>query len=146
MLRITLRSTVPAPFKIVKDGFNLKLLEYLTPPLSKLQMLRFDGIHMGAQMVFTIVVPGQKMQWSGEISHLRSTPNNITFIDQGITLPRGLKKWRHVHSVQSQNGRTIIIDRVELQGIHIFFTAYWYLATLYLLSIRPSRYKRYFKQ
>lgn len=146
MLRITLKSTVNAPFETVQKNFNLDLLNFLTPPLSKLQMNRFDGIFAGAQMIFTIVVPGQKMEWAGEISHLRHTKTNFTFIDHGISLPKGLKKWRHIHSVQRQNGSTAIIDRVELQGIHIFFTAYWYLATLYLLSVRPGRYKKYFKQ
>jgi ligand-binding SRPBCC domain-containing protein len=145
MLQITLKSVVPAPFEKVKEGFNLQLLEYLTPPLSKLKMQRFDGIFAGARMEFTVTVPGQTMQWTGEISHLRNTDHNYTFIDRGINLPRGLKFWRHVHSVQRQNGRTIIIDRVQLQGIHIFFTAYWYLATLYLLLVRPHRYKRFFK-
>lgn len=144
-MQLTLKSPVNADFETVKSGFNMKLLSFLSPPGTSLLIKRFDGMHRGAVMDFTIKTPLVSLDWKGFVSGFYSSRSIWGFTDEGSKLPAGLQKWHHLHLIKRQNGSVFIYDRVTWKGKNIFITVLWFLPVFFMLAIRKPRYKKYFK-
>ncbi|MDW8203875.1 MAG: hypothetical protein RMJ87_02495 [Cytophagales bacterium] len=127
-------------------NFNKNLFQALSPPFPPVRLLRFDGslkddeVHL--QLDFFVF----KQMWISKISEQETTPEQISFVDEGIQLPFFLSYWRHKHVLQAlPNGGTRISDEVTFKS-SIKMIEYVLFPVLYLQFLyRKPIYKRYFQ-
>jgi len=105
----------------VKKGFNLSLFKALNPPWMPTKVVRFDGCSPGDVVRLKLGLWPLQLDWVSQITEEKYDAEAWYFVDEGVVLPFFLKKWRHLHRVESMDGQCRVIDQIELQ----FKTVFW---------------------
>lgn len=144
-MRIYFETTVKGDFKSVFSRFDRDLFLFLTPPAQPVTLLRFDGSVKGDEihLKFGFPVYGN---WVSIVTDSGETEDACFFIDEGRTLPMGLRDWKHIHTVKKSlvPGHSVIVDDMHFSTGNWLFDRLLYPA-LYLAFIgRKPKYKKYF--
>lgn len=144
-MRLSFKTKVDSSYESVISRFDQNLLLSLLPPGVKMSVKRFDGMKPGDKMDFSIHSFGLSFRWVGQIGMAHLGENIWAFTDTGLTLPAGLKTWKHLHAVIRQNGSIFIYDRVSWTGKKNYISLIWFIPVYIMLAIRKPRYKKYFQ-
>jgi ligand-binding SRPBCC domain-containing protein len=143
-MNLIFKTPIPRNYKRVAEGFTSELFLYLTPSWLPGKLIRFDGCKIGNEVHIELGHP--KLYWVSEITDEAMTPLSWHFVDEGKVLPWPLKKWRHKHSVvKISDEESQIIDDIEYHCSNKFLEKSIYPMLYSMFSIRPARYKKFFK-
>jgi ligand-binding SRPBCC domain-containing protein len=99
----------------VKQGFNLALFKALNPAWMPAKVERFDGCAVGDLVGLKLGFWPMRLKWESHITEEKTTEHFWCFVDEGVVLPFFLKRWRHVHTVESQKGRCRVVDQIDVE-------------------------------
>lgn len=143
-MNLLFKTTVSRNYKLVAEGFTAKLFLYLTPAWLPGKLIRFDGCDKGNEVHIELGHP--RLYWVSEITEARMSEESWYFIDEGKVLPWPLKKWRHRHAVvKLSEDESQIVDDIEYHCANKFLEKSIYPMIYSMFSIRPARYKKFFK-
>lgn len=139
-MKITLKSKVKKPLRVVFENFDSNLFKYLLPPGAKL--LRFDGSKKGDFVNLRLPLAGE---WLSEITENGESEEECYFIDEGRKIPWPLKKWKHKHIISDFKGITIITDEMNFSTGNSLFDVLVYPFLYLAFYPRTYQYQKYFK-
>lgn len=144
-MRIRLVTSVLAPFKMVHQGFNRKLFEYMMPPFSLARVTRYEGQSPGDIVDIKFKLPFMG-NWTVIIKESWISQREYGFIDRGLRVPFGINYWKHIHRVVARdNQSSFIIDDIEYETSWKLFDIILYLPMFLIFYPRKFQYKKYFK-
>ncbi len=121
-------------------SFDESLFRYLLPPGS--QLLRFDGSSSGDIVHLRLF---SKTEWISEITESSETSDHCYFVDRGMTIPRPLVYWRHIHHVWPhgpENSR--IEDEMEYRTSNKILDLIIFPFLYFAFLPRVWQYRKYF--
>ena len=126
----------------VFNQFDEKLFNHLSKG-QPIKLIQFDGskLHDEIHLEF----PFQK-KWISVITEEKITDSEAYFIDEGTTLPFGLKKWKHKHIIKKVGSNCQIIDSVYFTGKNILIGALMFFPLFLPILLRKISYKGYFQK
>ena len=139
-MNINFKTSVPGNFEKVFQAFDQKLFAYLLPAPARL--LRFDGSKKGD--IVHIQFP-LNQNWISTITAQKQFADYHFFIDEGTTLPFGLKFWRHTHIVHRDGDNAIIEDDISFSTGVKALDLVFYPGLYASFYPRKKQYKAYFK-
>lgn len=143
-MKINIETAVEQDFLQVKEGFNERLFNMLSPPFPPVKLLRFDGSKKGDLVTLELDFIFFKQKWTSVITEDHTDTKEFFFIDQGTELPFFLKEWRHKHRIIKNGTGSIIRDEISFKAkpglLGIFLYPAMYLQFLY----RNPIYKKIF--
>jgi ligand-binding SRPBCC domain-containing protein len=145
-MRIIIKTKVGQDYKTVFSKFDLYFFKMLKPPFIGFKVNRFDGCETGDEVHVEFNTLGWKQEWKALIIEKTETDNEIYFVDEGLQLPRPLKKWRHKHIIAKFIDSTIIIDNIAYITNSIFLDILLYPVMYLQFFLRKGVYKSYFKK
>ena len=94
--------------------FNVDLFKALKPPLTSIDVKRFDGCEKGHEVHLTVTLLGFiKQKWINHIIETFHTKDEYCFVDRGVVMPFPLSYWEHTHIVRSVGeNKSLIIDHI----------------------------------
>ncbi len=104
-MKIVLQTIVNRQFDEVIRDFDEKLFRNLLPPAFVVRLLRYDGSKPGDTVHLRFMLPWPS-DWISRITQSSRETRQYYFVDEGIKLPFGLKKWKHVHRVEKTGPHT----------------------------------------
>ena len=145
-MRIILKTAVPGNYKEVIELFNEDLFLALKPPGASLELVEFGGSKTGDRVNIRFGFPINK-NWISVITDDGVNKRSAWFIDKGLEMPFGLKKWQHKHLVHNDGpNRSIIEDNIQFHGPNILINYFLYVLFYIQFSFRKPVYKRFFKR
>jgi len=115
-MKIYFETIVHSKLDHVVDSFDLELFKTLSPPLTKMRIIQFDGCLKGDEVKFTMSFLGIEQYWHSLILDDFKSANEVYFIDVGKELPWPFKAWHHKHIMrQEKENQTVIIDEIEYE-------------------------------
>ncbi|MFM2375938.1 MAG: hypothetical protein RLZZ165_1035 [Bacteroidota bacterium] len=113
-MRFQTVTRVKGNFQKVFAEFDHSLLLKLTPPGFRVQLLRADPPAMeGGRIVLQVTILGiLRQHWENAFSAHETGDEECHFVDEGVTLPFPLKRWRHDHRVLRDGENARIVDDV----------------------------------
>jgi ligand-binding SRPBCC domain-containing protein len=138
-MRIVLKSKVDCTLKKVNDNFDEELFKYLLPPGAKL--IEYGGSETGDIVHLKLPLAGT---WKSKITDHGRNSGSIYFIDEGVTLPFPLKRWKHKHILNQNENKTIIEDNIAFSTGFLLSDALVYPFLYLAFSPRVKQYKKYF--
>ena len=145
-MNIRISTRVEQDYKTVYGKFDVYLFKKLKPLLTGLKVIKFDGCRKGDEVQVEINTFGWKQNWNALITENFEDKNEIYFIDEGLQLPKPLKKWRHRHEIVKFIDNSIIIDNIAYSTNSFFLDLLLYPVLFVAFFQRKSTYKRYFKK
>ena len=143
-MNILLTTPVNGNYKEVFKKFDRELFEYLLPKNADVQLVEFGGSNTGDIVHLKFVSP-VKGDWISEIVEHGEGDDIAWFVDQGTTLPFGLKFWRHQHIVKGlEDHRCEIIDDIEFRFANQLLNVLLYPALFLAFYPRKRQYRKYF--
>lgn len=105
------RFTVAAPVEFLTQfHFQQGILKRLTPPMTYMQVHRFDPLANGSVADFTIWMGPVPVHWVAEHSEVTAT----RFIDTQTAGP--MKYWKHTHTLTAVDNKTSEVhDHIEYE-------------------------------
>lgn len=73
----------------------------------------FEKVGAGLDMAYGLLRGG--MTFSSKITAWDSTPESLTYVDEGVELPKVLKSWRHTHKISENGEGGLIVDELEVE-------------------------------
>jgi len=145
-MRLKIRTHVRGHYRSVMSGFDRSLFEQLTPPGTKVELLRFDGSHKGDLVHIRLTMFGLiKQEWLSEITESVTTPEQSWFIDEGRELPFFLKAWRHKHVVEkATSNQSVIVDDITFRTPTLLTDLLMYPIMYLQFAYRKPIYQRVF--
>lgn len=141
--RITTR--VKASFNTVIENFDARLFNALSPPLIKVNLLRFDGCQKDDKVHVELNILGFKQNWEALVVADENSNGQWYFKDIGSKLPFPLKSWEHRHYVNKIDKETVeIIDDVNYRTINPIVDILVYPFIYFQFFWRKHIYKTYF--
>lgn len=55
------------------------------------------------------------LTFSSKITEWNSNPESLTYVDEGVELPKVLKSWRHTHRISENGDGGLIVDELEVE-------------------------------
>jgi hypothetical protein len=55
------------------------------------------------------------LTFSSKITEWTSNPESLTYVDEGVELPKVLKSWRHTHKISESGDGGMIVDELEVE-------------------------------
>ncbi len=115
-MKLFFETNVLSPLDHVVSSFNLELFQKLSPPLTKMKIVQFDGCLKGDEVKFYMSFLGVEQYWHSLILDDYKSPNEVYFIDIGKDLPWPFKAWHHKHIMRKiDEKQTVIIDEIEFE-------------------------------
>lgn len=145
-MKLFFETSLNLPFENVKDGFGQELFLSLSPQFIPSRLKVFEGCKVGNEVHIEIGPALFSQLWISVITFEETNAMGWSFIDEGRKLPWPLKKWKHHHRVDKvTQGSCKIIDDIEYSCSSTFLE--WAIKPFLWLvfSIRPKRYKKFFK-
>ncbi len=143
-LRITLQTEVSGNYRAVMNQFDRDLFEALTPPVGKLEVLKFTGSKTGDLVHLRFLSP-LKAEWVSRITDHGETETEMYFVDEGEKLPPGLTYWRHKHIVRKiDSNHSLIIDQMDFRSYFYLLSLIIYPFLFFTFYPRKKQYKSYF--
>ncbi len=115
-MRIVLTTRVRADYREVFKGFTREFFLKLTPPLTKIELSRFDGCHANDEIKLDIIALGIRKHWEGKIVYQAETEGEVFFVDEGRQLPSPLTFWRHWHRIIDKGDHSEIVDDIQFRS------------------------------
>jgi ligand-binding SRPBCC domain-containing protein len=143
-MKIQIKTKVDQDYLSVKNGFNEKLFNQLSPPFPPVKLIRFDGSEKGDIVSLELNFLLFRQIWKSEIIDDKTTDTEFYFIDVGVDLPFFLKKWRHKHRIMKAENGSVIRDEIEYSGPFRLMTLLLYPALYLQFAYRIRIYKRIF--
>lgn len=144
-MKIILKTNVSTDYEKVFEGFTLKLFKALKPPLTGLEVQRFDGCHTGDEVHLEVKVLGQKQTWISHITDFQHNSQEVYFIDEGHVLPPPLVYWKHKHRmIKRTQDKSTIVDEIEFKTHSRFLDTLLYPALYAQFRLRKPVYQRFF--
>lgn len=145
-MHFKISTKVEQDFESVFNKFDVYLFKRLKPPLIGLKVNRFDGCEKGDEVHVEINTLGWKQEWIALITEKTATNNEIYFVDEGLQLPKPLKKWRHKHVIAKFIDNSIIIDNIAYNTNSVFLDILLFPVVYVQFFLRKGAYKSYFKK
>jgi ligand-binding SRPBCC domain-containing protein len=144
-MKIILATNVSTSYQQVFEGFDLKLFKALKPPLTGLEVKRFDGCSKGDEVHLEVSILGQKKKWVSLITEDQQNEQEIYFIDEGRVLPPPLAFWKHKHRIiRRTQDKSTIIDEIEFRTHSKVMDAIIYPALYAQFRLRKPVYRKFF--
>lgn len=144
MLSFTLTSPVQAPLSHIKEHFTSDLLINLSPPFPQVSLERFDGCRKADQVILKINLLITQLTWSSIITDEVLADDEWFFVDEGVTMPFGLRFWRHKHRVKEVNPlHSLIIDEISFDTGMTFLNYLLFPFLWGMIFYRKPLYKKY---
>lgn len=144
-MKIKIETAVQQSVNEVFNKFNGDLFMALAPPFPPVKLLRYDGEKKGDVVSMELNFLLFKQRWTSLITANETTENSSFFIDEGTELPFFLSSWHHKHLIETQNGKTIIVDDITFKTPFIL-TDYFFYPLLYLQFLyRKPIYRKLFR-
>lgn len=139
-----IQTKIDSSISQVWSQFNEELLKKISPPFPSVQIIRFDGCSKGDLVILEINLLILKVIWSSQITSFNQDSTQFSFVDEGIQVPFGIKKWKHEHSI-------IKIDEMHcyIQDLVTFKTSFVFLDLILfpflwgMIFYRKPFYKKY---
>jgi ligand-binding SRPBCC domain-containing protein len=146
IMKIKISTKVEQDYNTVFSRFDLALFRKLKPPLVGMRVERFDGCLKGDEVHVEINTLGWKQKWKALITDNNEDEHEIYFVDEGLQLPKPLKKWRHEHKIAKFIDNSIIIDNIAYNtGFTLLDLMLYPMIYLQFFS-RKRVYKSYFRK
>ena len=129
---------------VVSAFQNLKFIKFLIK-WQPVKIVKWDGIYNNDKAHFKFWF----FYWHDfKVKHnlYKFNKNQLSFEDQGVKLPLGLKSWNHQHIVDKQDNCVIIRDRITFSHHYYFMSLILYPMLVFPILIRKFLYKKYFKK
>tara|TARA_B100000965_G_scaffold83463_2_gene67180 strand:- start:350 stop:796 length:447 start_codon:yes stop_codon:yes gene_type:complete len=121
---------------------NINFVKFLTL-LQPVKIISWDGIENNKIAHFKLWF----LYWHDfKVKHknYKISKNRLSFTDQGIELPLGIKSWNHKHTLEKDGNNFFIVDTLDITHENIFL-GYILLPILIIpILIRKILYKIYF--
>lgn len=144
-MRFRLKTPVAGEYRQVLARFDRSLLERLSPPGAQVELVRFDGSHLGDIVHIRLTLLGFiKQDWASEIVEEEETSQKTWFTDEGIRLPFFLRYWRHQHIVENHRTYSVIVDEIEYRTPFILFDYLMYPVLYLQFAWRKPIYRKVF--
>ncbi len=144
-MKIYIKTAVAAPHTEVMKGFDRKLFEALSPPGTKVELIRFDGSNLGDIVHLRLKLLGFiEVDWISDIIEEGANQQEAYFIDQGTHLPFFLSFWRHRHLVINETEGSSIIDDIEFKAHNLILSLMLYPILYLQFAYRKPIYQRFF--
>lgn len=143
-MNIRISTKVRADAKSVINRFDVYLFKALKPPLAGMKIERFDGCKKGDKVHVEINTLGWRQKWKALITDNGEDENEIYFVDEGLQLPKPLKKWHHKHEIRKFIDSSIIIDNIMFSSGNILIDLMLYPLLFIQFYYRKRVYKSYF--
>jgi ligand-binding SRPBCC domain-containing protein len=145
-MKIEIKTPVKQDYKQVWQGFTKELFLALAPPLTPINLLRFDGCLKGHEVHLEIDFGVFTQIWCSTITEQKETAEEIYFIDEAIKLPFFLSKWKHKHRILKQEQGSLIIDQIEFESFGGFGSFSVYPTLYFQFLYRQPIYQRWFDE
>ncbi len=146
-MKIRFETKVQKRLSAVKAAFDQELFLALKPPGMQLKLIRFDGCKPGDEVHLKMGAFGLLQDWVSHITSSIEDEKQWQFVDEGQVIPWPLKHWKHVHRVESiGDSEALIIDDIEFTAPNSALTALLFPSLWLSFSVRPSRYRKFFKE
>lgn len=73
----------------------------------------FEKVGAGLDMAYGLLRNG--LTFTSKITEMESSDDSLTYVDEGIELPKVLKSWRHTHKISENGDGGLIIDELEVE-------------------------------
>lgn len=145
-MQLLIKSKVTAPYELVQQNFDKELFEALLPPSFVAALARYDGSAPDDEVHIQFHLPWRAM-WISRITEAEQTPAAYHFIDEGIRLPFGLRKWKHKHGVIKIDGnKTTIVDDIHFSTPNKLMDLLAWPLLFLAFYPRKWQYKSFFKK
>ncbi|MFP5387336.1 MAG: hypothetical protein ACLGHN_14760 [Bacteriovoracia bacterium] len=145
-MKLLFTTPVPRPFEAIRDKFNRDLFQYLSPGFIPFNIKRFDGCKKGDEIHLGLGPGAIHQEWVSVITFEETNAAGWSFIDEGKVLPWPLKYWKHHHRVDRiSDTESLIVDDINFECSPSFLTPLIKPFLWTVFSIRPHRYKMFFK-
>ena len=128
--------------KIIKAFHDMKFVKFLML-LQPIKIINWDGIENKKKAAFYLWFFGWK-KFEVEHSNYTISKDQLSFIDEGLNLPLGIKSWHHEHIVKKHNKGTLIIDKLNFNHSQKLIGFLIYPLLTFPILIRRVLYKIYF--
>jgi ligand-binding SRPBCC domain-containing protein len=146
MTRLIIRTEVAAPFYLVQQNFDRELFEALLPPSFLASPMRYDGSLPGDEVHMQFHFPW-RADWISRITESKRTTTTYHFIDEGIRLPFGLRKWKHRHEIiKIDNFKTAIVEDIRFSTGSKFINLLAWPMLFLAFFPRKWQYKSFFNK
>ncbi len=146
MMHIVISTEVNGFYLDLIDHFDENLFRFLLPKILPVRLIEFGGSKKGDKVHLRFLGLIQA-DWISRIVEHGVNDNEAYFVDEGVSVPFGITKWRHRHVVRHlSQEKSFIIDDIHFAGQNRFMTFLLY-PILYLSFLpRKSLYKKYFRR
>jgi predicted DNA-binding protein len=73
----------------------------------------FEKVGAGLDVAYGYLRGG--LTFSSKITEWTSNPESLTYVDEGVELPKVLKSWRHTHKISESADGGMIVDELEVE-------------------------------
>lgn len=145
-MNIVFHTPINLPVESVKKGFTQDLFVHLAPGLIPFKLIRFDGCLKGNEVHIALGPSPFAQKWVSLITFEETNTQGWSFIDEGKKLPWPLSYWKHHHRVDKvSETKSLIVDDIKYECSPAFLTPIMKPFLWYVFSIRPKRYRSFFK-
>jgi len=139
-----IQTKIGAAMPFVWSQFNEALLKKISPPFPKIHINRFDGCKEGDLVILEINLLFIRVIWSSKIIYSKQDVHQSTFIDEGITVPFGIKQWKHEHSfIKIDDSECYILDDVTYKTSNVFLDIILFPFLWGMIFYRKPFYRKY---
>lgn len=144
-MKINIATDVALDYEKVFEGFNLELFKALRPPLTGLEVERFDGCAPGDEVHLKIKTLGREQTWVSHITDFEHNSQEIYFIDRGHILPPPLAYWKHKHRIIKRTlDKSTIVDEIEFKTHSKILDSGLFPILYTQFRLRKPVYQKYF--
>lgn len=88
-----------------------KAPEKVKPFIEKSPM--FEKVGAGLDIAYGLLRGG--LTFSSKITEWNSDKDSLTYVDEGVELPKVLKSWKHTHKISENGEGGLIVDELEVE-------------------------------
>lgn len=104
----------------------------------------FSKIGAGLDLAYGFLRSG--LEFSSTITQWESTEDSLTYVDEGMKLPKPLKTWTHTHRIAESDQGGVIVDELTVDVEPSFAAPLVEAALKFHLESRAKAYKKVFEQ
>jgi len=147
MPNFQLSCPVNASLPYVWSKFDQNLLAKLAPPFPIARIIQFDGCQVNDLVCIELDFLLYKTRWKSVITAFEADSTSYEFVDEGTSVPFGIKQWRHEHRMESiSESESMVIDKIHFETNYKLLD--WLLFPLIwgMIAYRYPLYKKYLHQ
>ncbi len=144
-MRIRIITDVAADFEYVRQNFDQRLLEKVSPPFPPTRLLRYDGNQPGGEVHVELNFILFRQVWKSRIKTYKEDDRQMVFTDEGTQLPFFLAYWHHEHRVEKHGTGSRIVDDITFRTPSRLTDYLLYPLMYGQFAYRKPMYRKYFK-